>query len=332
MLRQALIADPDHAESLHLLALAAFQRSQWVEATRAAERLTHRPDWAARANLLLGMIRAADNDPAGAVRAIRLALARDPAVRLVRSDPFSTRRLLARTLLQAGRPAEAREILSDVLGAGTDREAAWLLSRAYLQEGNKAEATAALERADTYRAEHPLEPEPAPYVGEARCAECHRDIGHVVLTSRHARTYRAGRDLADLPLPESPLMDPDNPRVSHAFKRVNGQVQLETRIPDKALRAVVDYALGSNDRYMSLIGHDEQGQVRTLRFSYYRSAEGSGWDRTKGQAVHPKHDDEFLGELHLGRRAAGVFGLSRDQCPRDARTDRSGGQRPGDRV
>ncbi len=68
VLRLALSADPDHAESLHLLALAAFQRSQWVEATRAAERLARRQDWAARANLLLGMIRAADHDPAEAAR------------------------------------------------------------------------------------------------------------------------------------------------------------------------------------------------------------------------------------------------------------------------
>jgi tetratricopeptide (TPR) repeat protein len=297
VLQQALSADPDHSESLHLLALVAFQRSQWVEATRAAERLAHRHDWAARANLVLGMIGAADNNPAGAVRSLQLALSQDPSVRLVAADPFSTRRLLARSLLQAGRPAEARDVLSALLRKAPDHEAEWLLSRAYLQEGKPAEAAAALKRSDTYRAEHPLEPEPAPYVGQARCAECHAGIEHAVLASGHARTYQAGRDLAGLPLPESPLMDPDNPQVSHAFKRVDGQVQLETRTPDKVLRAVVDYALGSNDRYTSLIGHDEQGQVRTLRPSYYRSTKGSGWDRTKGHAVHPKRADEFLGEL-----------------------------------
>ena len=162
VLRLALSVDPDHAESLHLLALAAFQRSQWVEATRAAERLARRQDWAARANLLLGMIRAADHDPAGAAEALRLAMEQDPKIRLVQSDPLSTTRLLARTLLQDSRPAEARAILSALLEAGPDREAAWLLSRAYLEEGNRADAAAALKRSDTYRAEHPLEPEPAP--------------------------------------------------------------------------------------------------------------------------------------------------------------------------
>jgi tetratricopeptide (TPR) repeat protein len=296
-LRQALRVDPDHAESLFLLGLATFQRSQWIEATWAAERLSRRPGWEARGNLLLGMIRAADNDPVRAVASLQLALSQDPTIRLFPTSSFSTQRLLARSLLQAERPAEAREILIAVLDAGPDREAAWLLSRAYLQEGDKAKATAALERSGTYGAEHPLEPEPAPYVGEARCVECHREIAQAVLASRHARTFRAGRDLADLPLPESPLTDPDNPHVRHVLKRVDGQVQVETQLPDhQVLRAVVDYALGSNDRYMSLIGLDQKGQARTLRHSYYRSTEGSGWDRTKGHAAHPRDDDEFLGE------------------------------------
>jgi tetratricopeptide (TPR) repeat protein len=296
-LQQALHVDPDHAESLYMLALATFQRSQWVEATSAAERLSHRPGWEARGNLLLGMIRASDNDPVRAVASLELALSQDPTIRLIPTVPFSTRRLLARSLLQAGRPAEARDILIAVLDAGPDREAAWLLSRAYLQERDKAKATAALEQSGTYGAEHSLEPEPAPYVGEARCVECHRGISQAVFASRHARTFRAGRDLSDLPLPESPLVEPDNPHVHHVWKRVDGQVQVETQLPDhQVLRAVVDYALGSYDRYTSLIGRDQKGQARTLRQSYYRSIEGSGWDRTKGHAAHPQHDDEFLGE------------------------------------
>jgi tetratricopeptide (TPR) repeat protein len=295
-LHAALQADPDHAESLHLLALAAFQCGQVFEAARTAGRLARRPGWEARADLLLGMIRASDNDPGGASAALRRALGRDPAIRLTPSDPFSTQKLLARVLLRAGRPAEARDALRGVGDSGADREAEWLLSRSYLQEGNSAVATAALARSSSYRAEHPLEPEPAPYVGEARCAGCHPDESHAVLASRHARTFRNGRDLADLPLPDRPSMDPDNPQVSHTLKRVDGQVQVETRVSDRVLRAVVDYALGSSNRYMSLVGHDEQGQARTLRLSYHRAAEGSGWDRSKGQAVHPARDDEFLGE------------------------------------
>ena len=295
-LHAALQADPEHAESLHLLGLAAFQHGQVFEAARAAGRLARRPGWEARADLLLGMIRASDNDPAGAAAALSRALEQDPAIRLTPSDPFSTQKLLARTLLQAGRPAEARDTLRRVRDAGADREAEWLLSRAYLQEGNPTAAAAALAQSGSYRAEHPLEPEPARYVGEARCAGCHLDVARAVRASRHARTFRSGRDLADLPLPDRPVTDPDNPQVSHSLKRLDGQVQAETRVADRVQHAVVAYALGSTDRYTSLVGHDEQGQARTLRLSYHRSAAGSGWDRSKGQAVHPAHVEEFLGE------------------------------------
>ena len=279
-----------------MLGMAAFQRGWNLEGTRAAERLAKRPDWEARADLLLGMIGAGDNNPTGAAEALRRALERDPTIRPVPSDPFSTRKLLARTLLQACRWAEARDALGTILEAGSDPEASWLLSRVALLEGDWGRAAAELARSGTYRAEHPLEPEPAGFVGEARCAGCHSQAHHAVLASRHARTFRRGRDLADLPLPDHPMIDPDNPQVSQRIHRVDGQVQVETRVSDKVLRAVVDYALGSSDRFTSLIGRDEQGQVRTLRLSYHRSGEGSGWDRSKGHAVHPHRIDEFLGE------------------------------------
>ncbi len=296
VLGEALRVDPDHAESLYLLGMAAFQRGWNLEGARAAERLAKRPGWEARADLLLAMIGAGDNNPTGAAEALRRALERDPTIRLVPSDPFSTRKLLARTLLQAGRWAEARDALGTILEAGSDPEASWLLSRAALLEGDWGRAAAELARSGTYRAEHPLEPEPAGYVGEARCAGCHAQAHHAVLASRHARTFRRGRDLADLPLPDHPMIDPDNPQVSQRIHRVDGQVRVETQVSDKVLRAVVDYALGSSDRYTSLIGRDEQGQVRTLRLSYHRSDGGSGWDRSKGHAVHPHRIDEFLGE------------------------------------
>ncbi len=98
------------------------------------------------------------------------------------------------------------------------------------------------------------------------------------------------------------------------------------------MRAVVDYALGSNDRYTSLIGHDEQGQVRTLRLSYHRSSEGSGWDRTKGQAAHPKRDDEFVGERFASDDERAECLVCHVTSPRRARAERSRGQRPGDRL
>ena len=195
----ALAVDSDHVEALELLAMVSLQAARVSDAVRAAERLAGRPGWEARGELLLGVIRATDKAPADAVDALRRALRRDPTIRIVPSDPSGTYRLLARCLLQLQQPAEARECLTVVLKSGPDREASWLLSRANLQEGNGAEAAAALAQSGTYHAEHSLEPEPSPYVGEARCAECHPAIHEAVIASRHAKTLRLGRELADLP-------------------------------------------------------------------------------------------------------------------------------------
>jgi len=87
--------------------------------------------------------------------------------------PTKLRKLIARTFLQAGQPSLARVALKSIMARGRDPEAAWLLSRAYLQEGDKAQASAALAEAGSYRADNPLEAEPGPYVGEARCEKCH---------------------------------------------------------------------------------------------------------------------------------------------------------------
>jgi tetratricopeptide (TPR) repeat protein len=295
-LERALAADPNHDEALHLFVVVAYDRAQRLDAALAAERLARRPGWEAKGDLLLGMIRASDNDPLGAVAAVRKALGRDPQIRSLPSDRFSTQKLLGRSLLQAARPAEARQVLDSILANGPEPEAAWLLSRACLQEADGAQAAAALTRSGTYRGEHPLEPEPAPYIGSARCASCHRDIQTAVLASRHASTFVRDRALAELNLPHRPLSDPDDPQVSHTLKWHDGRLSVETRAQDKLMRAVVDYALGSSDRYTSLVGRDDQGRLRTIRLSYHHGARGSGWDRTKNQKARPERLNDFLGE------------------------------------
>jgi hypothetical protein len=122
---------------------------------------------------------------------------------------------------------------------------------------------------------------------------------------RHARTLQRGEQLASLPLPDHPVADPDDPGVSHSFKRLQGRVEVETRVASKVFRAVVDYALGAPDRYTSLIGHDEQGQARTLRLSYFHNERESGWARTKIQAARPARQEGFLGEAFDSAEGAG---------------------------
>src|SRR5207302_10851189 len=62
-----------------------------------------------------------------------------------------------------------------------------------------------LEAAGSYRAEHPLESEPSPFVGAARCAACHRDTVSALQASRHASTLVRGKPLTKLPYPDRPL-------------------------------------------------------------------------------------------------------------------------------
>ena len=293
---RALAADPDHAETLNEMAMIAMHQAHPIEAEQTAQRLARQPGWDVRGNLLLGMIRAADHDPAGAALALEQALEQDPSARIAPAEPFGTHKLLARTLMQAGRPAEALRTLKNVEKAGADGELSWLLSRACLQEGNSSAAAVHLAQSGTYRADHPLEAEPSPYVGEDRCADCHREVSRLMLASRHARTFTRGEDLAALPLPREPMTDSDNPSVSHSLRRVDGQIQLETHAEGQALRAVVDYALGSSDRYLSLVGHDDQARVRVLRLSRRPGASETGWVRTKDQPTHPENFDEYLGK------------------------------------
>jgi tetratricopeptide (TPR) repeat protein len=295
-LKRAVDADPDHVEALHLFAVITYMRAQTKDAAWAAERLERWPGWEARANLLLGQIRAADHDPHGAVVALRRALRRAPTASTLPWDKLSTKKLLARSLLQTSRSSEALDVLRDVERVGMDAQAYWLLSRALLQEGRRAEAADAMARSGTYRAEHPQEPEPAPYIGEARCAECHRVVHKTVLASRHAATFRRGQDLAGLPLPDHSLADPDDPQVRHALKWSDERLRLETSVRGQVFRAVVDFALGSSDRYTSLVGRDDRGRLRTLRLSYHRVARGFGWDRTKHQKPAPERAEDFLGE------------------------------------
>ena len=102
--------------------------------------------------------------------------------------------------------------MRSILDRAPDPEAAWLLSRVYLQEGDKTQALAALKQAGSYRADNPLEPEPGPYVGEARCEKCHSKIFRDSLASRHTRTYYRGASSTDLPSRTDRCPTPTTPR------------------------------------------------------------------------------------------------------------------------
>jgi hypothetical protein len=266
-------------------------------AAEMAERLARQPASEARAQAMLGRIRSELDDPAGAARALRRGLQIDPQGRSIAPLPVaSVRKLLAGSLLRAGQPAEARTILEAHLEAGPDPEASWLLSRCFIQQKDWNRAATVLQQDPSYRSEHPLEPEPAPYVGEARCGECHRKQFDAVLASRHATTFARARELQDLPLPRDPLPDPGNPRVKHDVRREGDSLVVETRKDDRVLRAVVDYAFGSRDHFTTFVGRDDRGGPVMVRMSCYESPRGSGWDIATGLPRQPARDEEYLGD------------------------------------
>ena len=79
------------------------------------------------------------------------------------------------------------------------------------------------------------------------------------------------------------------------FRRDGPRVRVETRDKDQVFHAVVDYAFGTTERYLTMIGRGDEGDIRTLRLSYYRNAEGSGWGRTSGDVGAPDPHERVLG-------------------------------------
>ena len=89
-----------------------------------------------------------------------------------------------------------------------------------------------IKQDSSYRAAHPFESEPAPFVGSARCAECHRPESQAVLASRHASTFWRPADLVKLPLPKNVFADPGNPRFPINFSKKAMPLRVVTRTKD----------------------------------------------------------------------------------------------------
>ena len=70
----------------------------------------------------------------------------------------------------------------------------------------------------------------------------------------------------------------------------------ETRVDGQVFDAVVQYAFGSGDRGLTLVGRDEKGKAYELRLSEYRDGHGTSWDVTTGHPRNPTRAQEFLGQ------------------------------------
>ncbi len=288
----AAIEGRESAELLEALARQSLASNRPEAADRWARRLARLPGAGANAWLLSGEARDRLDDPPGAAEALErgLSLASAGATAIDPAGLARARRLLARCRLRLGQPAAAREALRPILTPGPspasadDREARWLSSRAALQEDRIDEATSEARQAGSYRHDNPLVPEPAPYVGSGRCVECHRAICESYAVTRHARSFHHGDGLAALPVPDAPLADPAAPGVTVTIRRDGHRIEVDTNAKNQVLKAIVAYAFGTPERYVTMIGRDDAGEFRGLRLSYYHNAHGSGWDRTAGDA------------------------------------------------
>lgn len=81
-------------------------------------------------------------------------------------------------------------------------------------------------------------------------------------------------------------------------------MQVDTRADNRLYRCVIEYAFGTDDRYLTMVGRDEQGEYRAVRLSYHCSSEGSGWDVSAGDTVKPDREQGFLGRPIEARQGA----------------------------
>ena len=292
MWRKALHADPAHAETLYELTQRMARTDRLAEAADLAARLGAVPGWEARAAAMRGLACLAEAEPVAAVAALQRALRLDPNVRDTGFTAPDLRRRLARALLQLHRPDEAEAELQVVLKGGPDPEAEWLASRVALQRGDRATALAAWQRATSAGT---LDfTEPSPFVGSARCAECHSEINDEQQSSRHARTFHYAEQVASLKLPAQTYTEHANQRVVATVTPAATPATLSIAGGSKAMRAVMTYVLGSGRHAFTPIGRDEAGVPRELRLTYYSAI--SSWDRTPGHKAEPAERDMYLGE------------------------------------
>ncbi len=139
-------------------------------------------------------------------------------------------------------------------------------------------------------------PEPGPYVGSAACLPCHPDESRKYDATRHTRSFYHGKGLAGLPVPDRPVPDPDDPKVTHTIERRGDEIEARSKIDDRVTRMVVEYAFGTPQHYLTMIARDEDKAYRALRVSYYHTPAGSGWGATAGDVGHSSSLEDRRGQ------------------------------------
>ena len=183
--------------------------------------------------LVLGLARYS-GDPGRERDFLDRLLVRDRSVLRAVATVEDALKLVARLLLETGRPDDAIDVLrpmmarapgavtdagdraASVIRSRNDREAAWLLSRAALQLDRHEMADAMRVLAAGFGGDSSPTPEPSPYVGSRHCGDCHGVLPGRSRATAHARTLYLGPGLKDVPLPAQPVPDPVVPGITTA--------------------------------------------------------------------------------------------------------------------
>lgn len=292
--RLALEDDSQNPDALHGLAWLCAGTDRLAEAASLAQRLASQPGWEARGLVIAGLANDDAGDPARAIGALERALSISPDLRGIVGSAATVRMRLARDYLKLSRPEDATRILRGLPDDAVTPEVWWLRSRIAIQEGDRPAYDEARARAGSFTPGL-AEPEPAAFVGAARCTDCHAEIARTQRGTRHAKTFRPVSALDELKLPPGEVVDPDNLTVKHTVRHDGQTLEQTTEAKGQTVRAWLKYAMGSGDRGMTPIGRDDQGNLRELRVSYYGDI--GKWDRTTG---HPGAADLATAHDYLG--------------------------------
>jgi tetratricopeptide (TPR) repeat protein len=291
---------PEQPEMLLSLANLMARRQHFDETVDLAGRLARIPGWESAGLLLLGTARFSLEDYSAAVAALQKGLELDPEATAAPLEASVYRKILARGLLFLGHPKEADVWLQPVLmsskDSAADPEAHWLASRSALQQRQRDRAREEIARSGSYRRDNPLVPEPSPYAGSARCAPCHRDISKAHEQTRHAQSFHHGAKLLALPRPDGPFADPDQPEVTHRFVQEGKKLRIETKVNDRIYKTMIDYAFGTSNRYVTMVGRDGDGGCRAIRRSLFHEGKQTGWGRTSGDAGNTNKTEQVRGQ------------------------------------
>jgi tetratricopeptide (TPR) repeat protein len=179
--RQALEAEPDNPEALHLLGLLSHQCDDNAEAARLIRRAIEVNPGKALYHFNLGLVLSASGDAEGAADAYRAALAHDPGF----ADAHNNLGLLLEA--RGERQSAARSFQSAVAAVPQHVEAQANLARHHLAADEPAPALEAFERVLALDASLP-----EAHFGRGRCLEALNKPGQAETAYRQAIALHAG--------------------------------------------------------------------------------------------------------------------------------------------